>query len=379
MILVLGNHCNNGLVICELLSRYSIDCRLVTMPYDPEIKISLLKYFNYRSNITVFNQTETTSLIINSKLVISSAAAIISIGIKNYIKIFLRSKVRFFNIATGSDFSEFLIENSFISKFFRKHVAHSDLNWIFPVPSIINILQKQAINNIFISPHPFLLSSDNPSSSKKLNIQNTTNTINFLHASNLDWGVNDNKQNRNSTKGNNKFLLQFFRASEVLNIHCYIIERGPDVAIAKKMIKDNNKEQCFTWIPSVPSIEFSEIIKKYDIIVDQFDIGCPGMIAMESMALGKPVMIYFENYYGKIMYKDPPPIINCHTEDEIYKAITNWSEREKLKTLGEKAQMWVRKYHDVHTADFSEFILRACIAAGLEWPRKDLAKAKSTI
>ena len=54
-----------------------------------------------------------------------------------------------------------------------------------------------------------------------------------------------------------------------------------------------------------------------------------------------------------------------------------YKDKKKLKDLGEKAEKWVRKYHDVHTADFSEFILRVCLAAGLEWPRKDLAEQDS--
>jgi hypothetical protein len=92
------------------------------------------------------------------------------------------------------------------------------------------------------------------------------------------------------------------------------------------------------------------------------------------MSQGKPVMIYIDKNYWPLVYNEEPPVINCCTEDEIYKAILEWADRKKLQELGEKAEKWVRKYHDVHTADFSEFILRVCLAAGLEWPRKDLSK-----
>ena len=105
-------------------------------------------------------------------------------------------------------------------------------------------------------------------------------------------------------------------------------------------------------------------------MVDQFDVGALGGIACEAMAQAKPVMIYIDKNYWPLVYDEEPPVINCHTEDEIYNAILEWADKKKLQDLSERAEKWVRKYHDVHTADFSEFILRVCLAAGLEWPRK---------
>ncbi len=384
MITIIGNLCNNGLVLQELFSRFNIESQLIFMPHDPPLKCKLLK-FTYVNNSSVIKWDNKKikeifcKNILPSNTIISNTASILAIGFKKYIELRLRRKINHFNIATGSDFSEFLSQGKFLSKLFRYHVKNSKLNWIFPVSNILENIIRVQPNNLFIAPHPFLVESYETvrkySLKMGLNGKVAREKIVFLHASNLDWGKSDDNTNRKSTKGNDIFLSQFIRSTDISqNIHCYIIDRGPDRNEAKKIIKEFRKESFFTWLPPVNSEDLSEYISLADVVVDQFVVGCPGMISMEAMAQAKPVMIYIDKNYWPLVYNEEPPVINCHTEDEIYKAILEWADKKKLKDLGEKAEKWVRKYHDVHTADFSEFILRVCLAAGLEWPRKDLAK-----
>ena len=59
----------------------------------------------------------------------------------------------------------------------------------------------------------------------------------------------------------------------------------------------------------------------------------------------KPVMIYVDENCSKILYSDPPPILNCHTEEEIFQQIMKCSDRVFLQTLGKQAMEWVYKYH----------------------------------
>jgi hypothetical protein len=348
------------------------------MSSDPIMKLENLRFYKAdEKKIISFNRKDTINKLSESNLIISNSGSIISIGIKAYLKLFMFSNIKHLNIATGSDFSEFLVENTMISKLFRYHVKRSQANWVFPVPNVIRNLRINNLKNIFISRHPFFLSSNEVGVVRVNPVSNLRqrNKVIFFHPSNLDWACQDNKKNRNSTKGNNRFLLQFMKATDVnSSIHCLILDRGPDRDIARRLISEHGKEKFFTWMKPMSSSELIKYFVECDVVVDQFDVGCPGMIAMESMSQGKPVMIYIDKNYWPLVYNEEPPVINCCTEDEIYKAILEWADRKKLQELGEKAEKWVRKYHDVHTADFSEFILRVCLAAGLEWPRKDLSK-----
>lgn len=387
MITIMGNLCNNGLVLQELFSRFNIKSQLILMPNDPPLKSKLVKFahINEQSVIKWDNKKRSQIFyenIVPSSVIISNTASILAVGFKKYIELRLHRKINHFNIATGSDFSEFLIQDTLLSKLFRYHVKNSKLNWVFPVPNILDNIKKVQPSNLFIAPHPFLVESYKTvrecSLTMGLNDEVAREKVVFLHASNLDWGKSDDNTNRKSTKGNDKFLSQFIRFTDISqNIHCYIIDRGPDRNEAKKIIKEFGKESFFTWLPPVNSEDLVEYIQKADVVVDQFYVGCPGMISIEAMAQAKPVMIYIDKNYWPLVYNEEPPVINCHTEDEIYNAILEWADKKKLKDLGEKAEKWVRKHHDVHTADFSEFILRVYLAADLEWPKKDLAKQDS--
>jgi len=77
-----------------------------------------------------------------------------------------------------------------------------------------------------------------------------------------------------------------------------------------------------------------------------FDVGGLGGIAVEAMSMAKPVMIYIEENCQKILYPELSPVLNCHTEDEIYEQIMKCVDRTFLEGLGKKASQWVHRYHN---------------------------------
>ena len=97
------------------------------------------------------------------------------------------------------------------------------------------------------------------------------------------------------------------------------------------------------------------------------------MTSMEAMALNKAVMIYIDKSCSQMVYPEALPIINVFTENDISEAFKGWLDIDLLNDLGQRAGDWVRRYHDVKKADFSEFIYRICSAGGLTWPREDLS------
>jgi hypothetical protein len=281
-------------------------------------------------------------------------------------------KLKFISVPTGSDLSELEIQTPIrkilfliIFKYGTTHLPH--------YTNCIGVYLKYKLEKYFFAKHPYIFQ-------KKIPNRYYNQEIVFLHPSNLDWGETDNKVGRNSFKGNDAFLKAFARASRHLEkrnifIKCRILYRGPDKDVAIKLICRESAERFFEWVKPTTTVKLIEYFSQSDVVIDQFNLGILGMIAMEAMAQAKPVMIHIDKNCWPLVYDEEPPVINCHTEDEIYQAILAWSDRKKLQALGERAEKWVRKYHDVHTADFSEFILRICLAAGLEWPRVDLSKS----
>jgi glycosyltransferase involved in cell wall biosynthesis len=371
-VLILAQHCDYDHSISQLFLRYNIDHIIFRYsPQEQEKKNQHVESALYP--IIRGGKKELLGLIKHCDVVINATNSLFSfLGIKNSLLLLITKKVLIVNWPTGSDITELSLEPSIQGWMYKLFLKFSVIKVLPPYPAALRAITKMKSYNFILLRYPYKLIKLNPYSKSEQD-----NKVLFLSPSNIDFGINDAGMERNSTKGNDRFIKAFIRAYQKnKNIKCLILDRGPDKEIAKKYIK-SSCEEAFEFLRQMSPDELQSAFMKVDCIVDQFDVGGFGMISMEAMAQAKPVMIHIDKNCWPLVYADEPPVINCRTEDEIYNAILEWSDKNKLQALGEKAEKWVRKYHDVHTADFSEFILRVCLAAGLEWPRKDLAKQDS--
>lgn len=88
-----------------------------------------------------------------------------------------------------------------------------------------------------------------------------------------------------------------------------------------------------------------EIYLRADVIVDQLLLGAYGLVSVEAMALGKPVICYIREDL-KEKYPKELPIFSANPEN-IYDALKILIEDMKLRhELGEKGRAYVEKYHD---------------------------------
>ncbi|MBI9112703.1 glycosyltransferase [Maridesulfovibrio ferrireducens] len=248
------------------------------------------------------------------------------------------------NISTGSDIAEFLDEKSIKSFLFRLHLNTSPLNWMVEYPHALKNIQKYKIKNVHFMPFPAFRLPEN-----KLPLPQNQDKIIFLHPSHLDWQASDNTKGRTSTKGNDRFLKAFIRAvKNGLRAECVIIDRGSDRLLARELIEKSGVKDHFIWKKDLTRDDFFIEIKKCHVVVDQFDCGGLGGIAVEAMASGRPVMTYIETNCSRLQYGlDTPPIINCWSEDEIYTQIMNCVSLPFVKDKAEESYLWVNRQHRV--------------------------------
>ena len=98
----------------------------------------------------------------------------------------------------------------------------------------------------------------------------------------------------------------------------------------------------------IENLKYAEALKLYsnaDIIVDQLKIGTHGGLALESMALGKPVITYLREE-SKEFYPKSIPIVSASTES-IYEVLERLILNGKLRyQLGVRGRKYVEEYHD---------------------------------
>lgn len=340
-VLIVGDLCDIDLTFADYLERLNIHC-IIARPSQKQDTMPKSEAMNLYTRVAFFKTpVEFYRLCLSSRLVVSFTAGVIAFLRHFYLLRFIHFPP-IINVATGSDIAELIDEKTLLGRLYRFHLRTSSLNWLSPYPHGLQNIIKYKIPRVVFINHPFGLDENELTEAKHV----VGGPVRYFHPSNLDWRVNDPGANRKSSKGNDRFLKAFIRAlREGLNGICIILDRGPDREIAKEMIRDSGFSKHFIWKPHLSRDELFYEYRNADVVVDQFDVGCLGGIGAEAMSCGKAVMVYLNEECTKLVYADPPPVLNCYTEDQIYEEIMKSRDRNGLEMLGRKSREWVFKYH----------------------------------
>lgn len=347
-ILIYGDLCANDLQMGEFLSRRGLDVRVARKVRDAscaaiDLPGDFFRSLSQEQIISIRNPSELITLARRARMVLTFTGAF---GFTLRWRWPLRKWLGLppvFNYPTGSDFSELLAQSGPAAWFYRYFVRTCDMNAAFTYPHILQSILRRKVKNIAFLRHPYLLPKVKPAEPR-------SGRLRLFHPSHLDFKINDPGVHRNSSKGNDRFLRALLRAlDEGLDAECLLLDRGPDRAIARQMIEASPHASRFVWLPHLSREEFFATMAGADIVVDQFDVGGLGGIAVEAMALGKPVLLYLNEACLPIVYPESPPVLNAFSEDEIHARLVAGTDRQALVDLGLEAQAWVRRYHSWDT------------------------------
>jgi glycosyltransferase involved in cell wall biosynthesis len=370
-IVIVGPLLNNDVVMAEALTYNGFDCVVVrdavTGRPDSGKFPGPLKHFSLDRVIVVKNSFEFFRTCRNARCVISYSGVVTSLLRYFWFVARIVGFPPIINVPTGSDITELAVERSRAGWLYRDLLRRAAFTVVPTYPHALKVLAKLKLQRFIFFKYPYLL----PVASVMDPLKNdSAGKIVFLHVSNLDWGANDNRPDRNSTKGNDRFIRAFASAARAgAPIECHILDRGPDRLLSRQLVSELQAEFAFRWLESVPSSELTKLLASADVVVDQFDVGGLGAISLEAMAVGKPVMMYLDAACASLIYEDEPPILNCSSERQILDVISRNLDGALLRSLGERARKWVCANHGTeHKMD--EFICRMCLAAEIEWPRR---------
>ena len=153
---------------------------------------------------------------------------------------------------------------------------------------------------------------------------------------------------REIPKGNDRFLHAFARfVRSTSNRVCLIaVEHGPDIHKARRLItKLGIHDHVFFKKP----LTQAELARHYfccDVVVDNFLCGEPGLLSLDAMAYGLPVMAYLDRNAANMAYgKDTPPVINVSTPEEIFDALMRLLSTPYRRDVGLSSKEWVARNH----------------------------------
>lgn len=112
-----------------------------------------------------------------------------------------------------------------------------------------------------------------------------------------------------------------------------------------KALEAINKPYKLVLVENKTQEEALAIYKTADIIIDQLLIGTYGVYTIESMALGKPVIVYIDEEMKKTF---PPelPLVSADINTIQQKIEMLIDKVEQRKQLGIQSRQYVERYHD---------------------------------
>jgi glycosyltransferase involved in cell wall biosynthesis len=349
-VLIIGELVCSDLVLAEHLTRRGLRC-CVLRRYLPDEKsetteITTLSayhtHFHERDILYYRNALDFLRVARKSRLIVSFTLSLVRALRTAWLGRHFLGLPPVVNITTGSDIAELALEKSLRAMLYHQYLRFVDLNWCLSYPyTLKNILALKVPNVVFISFPYYLVGDKAPEKVKR-----ETGPLRFFHPSHLDWKVNDPGAHRTSSKGNDRFIRAFARAlQEGMDAECLILERGPDKDEARALIHSLGVEDRFVWKPHLTRDELIAELHQADVVVDQFDVGGYGGISVEAMSIGKPVLVYVQENCMRLVHMELPPVLNCYTEEEIYRQIMACRDRAFLQDIGKRAKEWVYKYH----------------------------------
>ena len=122
------------------------------------------------------------------------------------------------------------------------------------------------------------------------------------------------------------------------------------IVTAVERLKKEGLRFNFILVENMPNEKAKEIYKKADILIDQLLAGWYGGLAVELMALGKPVIAYIRKEDLKFIparMKNELPIINA-TPKTIFNVLKKYitTDKGKLVSIGGKSRQYVERWHD---------------------------------
>lgn len=127
--------------------------------------------------------------------------------------------------------------------------------------------------------------------------------------------------------------------------------KGSELVIeAVKQLKEEGYVFDFTLVEGMSNAEAKKLYETSDVLIDQLFAGWYGGLAVEAMALGKPVVVYLReedlHFIDPKMRNDIPLIkTNPDTIKATIKTILEMP-REELVELAVKSRAYVEKWHD---------------------------------
>ena len=125
------------------------------------------------------------------------------------------------------------------------------------------------------------------------------------------------------------------------------IQKGTPAVLAAIEALQARRQLRFELIQRTPHAQALEIYRRADIIVDQLTLGTHGLLAVEGMALAKPVVCFIDPAW-RAGYPAELPLVSATTETVVEQLEALIADGRRRQHLGQAGRAYVERHHDAH-------------------------------
>lgn len=91
-----------------------------------------------------------------------------------------------------------------------------------------------------------------------------------------------------------------------------LVRKGLHISETDRLVRDLGIENNVVWLDELPLAEFYNEMRQADVVCDQFGTAVPGMVSVDGMAIGRPILGNFRLDIIQPRFREDLPV--CHTE-----------------------------------------------------------------
>ena len=254
---------------------------------------------------------------------------------------FVRSVGRpYVSFATGSDLRELAIENTSKGGRARSIFQHAQIVFFGPDPGHLDAVRQLRLRSSY--PYRQIIDTDFFAPNHGWH-RRTAGELLIFHPSRLDWACSGPER---WNKGNDRLFRAFSRlVKEGHPARLFYLERGNDIEATRRLVTELGIEQHIeAYSGEMTKSQLCRYYNLADVVADQFCVGL-GLIGLEAMSCGRPVLVGLDVQATNLCYEETPPVLNCKTEDEIHACLKSALNPEYRERIGREARGWIMKYH----------------------------------
>ena len=166
----------------------------------------------------------------------------------------------------------------------------------------------------------------------------------IFHPTRLDW--------TDSTGRTLKANDRIFRAvaglkSRGIRAEIHYLERGYDVDATRMLISELDIGDRVTAIrTSLDDERLRAQYRRADVVADQFDLGSLGLVCLEAMSSGTPVLVDIDPEYSSEVYGRRVPVFHARSVADIAEHVSVLIEdRALVRDFGSRSREFVLEFH----------------------------------